>query len=65
MMLMTSLGASAQPLTGRWDGTAKVAEGLTVPVHLELFRTDGQLKELSKMERKRQSQPKAKIAATL
>jgi thiol-disulfide isomerase/thioredoxin len=33
--------AAAQGITGRWDGTAKVSDTLTVPVHLELTGSGG------------------------
>jgi thiol-disulfide isomerase/thioredoxin len=35
LLLLTST-AAAQGITGFWDGTAKVSDTLTVPVHLEL-----------------------------
>jgi len=35
LLLLTS-SAAAQGITGLWDGTAKVSDTLTVPVHLEL-----------------------------
>lgn len=33
---LTASFASAQGIAGRWDGTAKVSETLTVPVHLDI-----------------------------
>ena len=38
LLLLTST-AAAQGITGRWDGTAKVSDTLTVPVHLEITGT--------------------------
>jgi len=35
-LLLLASTAAAQGITGRWDGTAKVSDTLTVPVHLEL-----------------------------
>jgi hypothetical protein len=35
LLLLTST-AAAQGINGFWDGTAKVSDTLTVPVHLEL-----------------------------
>ena len=43
VVLLAVLPASAQPVTGLWDGTAKVAEGLNVPLHLKLSQTGGDL----------------------
>lgn len=36
LLLLFVSTAAAQSLTGRWEGTAKVSDTLTVPVHLEL-----------------------------
>jgi thiol-disulfide isomerase/thioredoxin len=44
LMLLAGSVAAAQPLSGRWDGTAKVADGLTVPLHLELSGSDDLLR---------------------
>jgi thiol-disulfide isomerase/thioredoxin len=44
VIFMTGLAASAQSISGHWDGTGQVAPNLAVPLHLELFRTDQQLK---------------------
>jgi thiol-disulfide isomerase/thioredoxin len=43
MLLMAALPACAEPAIGFWDGTAKVAEGLNVPLHLQLSETAGRL----------------------
>jgi thiol-disulfide isomerase/thioredoxin len=43
MVLLASLPASASQVFGLWDGTAKVADGLSVPLHLELFEANGKL----------------------
>jgi thiol-disulfide isomerase/thioredoxin len=36
VLLLLASTAVAQGISGRWDGTAKVSETLTVPVHLDL-----------------------------
>jgi len=36
LLLVLTTAATAQSITGRWDGTAQVSDTLTVPVHLEL-----------------------------
>ena len=43
-LLLTSSIARAQSVGGQWDGTAKVADGLIVPLHLELSGTGNQLR---------------------
>jgi thiol-disulfide isomerase/thioredoxin len=44
MIFMAGFAASAQSVTGRWDGMGQVVQGLTVPLHLELFPADGHWK---------------------
>jgi hypothetical protein len=36
VLLALASVAGAQTITGRWDGTAKIADNFTVPVHLEI-----------------------------
>jgi len=36
VLLLLASTAVAQGISGRWDGTAKVSDTLTVPVHLEI-----------------------------
>jgi thiol-disulfide isomerase/thioredoxin len=43
MILLAALPAGAAQVSGLWDGTAKVADGLSVPLHLELLEANGKL----------------------